>query len=356
MDLQYLLDGLNAINENTLLKQLCVVVVYAMLAKLIDLIIDHVLRKLASRTEMTYDDHLIDFVHAPICWTIIGVGILHALLLDPLKVPWDSVLPATVKSAILFSWLFSLMRTLNRLTEENLAKIDAQSKLSTDVILFLKNLMRVVAVIAALLFLLAIWKVNLTPLFASAGIAGIAVALAAKDTLANLFGGISIFMDRTFKVGDYIVLDNESRGEVIEIGIRSTRIKTRDEVMITIPNSIIANSKIINESAPLPRFRLRVPIGIAYDSDLDKVEEVLLAVAALNPDILKNPEPLVRFRKCGASALELELLVWVKDPSRKGLDQHILLKEIHKAFNHYKIVIPFPQMDVHFKNDRNTLE
>jgi len=299
---------------------------------------------------MTYDDHLIDFAHAPICWTIFGLGILHALLIEPLSVPWDAVLPAIIKSCILFAWMLSLMQTLDRLTEENLHKIDIQSKLSTDVVLFFKNLFRVIAIVASLLILLSIWKVNLTPLFASAGIAGIALALAAKDTLANLFGGISIFMDRTFKVGDYIVIDDVNRGEVKEIGIRSTRIKTRDDMMITIPNSIIANSKIINESAPVPSFRLRVPVSVAYGSNIDKVEEVLLAVAYNSPDLLKEPKPNVKLRSLGSSSLDFELLVWVVDPSRRGLELHFLLKAVYQAFHDHGIVIPFQQMDIHIDN------
>ena len=141
--------------------------------------------------------------------------------------------------------------------------------------------------IAGLFWVLAIWQINLTPLFASAGIAGIAVALAAKDTLANFFGGISLFMDNAYKVGEYIILESGERGEVVVIGIRSTRIKTRDDVIITIPNSIMANSKIINESAPIPRFRIRVPVGVAYCSNLEKVEEILLAVMNANENIEK---------------------------------------------------------------------
>jgi MscS family membrane protein len=205
----------------------------------------------------------------------------------------------------------------------------------------------VVVIIAGLLWLLSIWQISLTPLFASAGIAGIAVALAAKDTLANFFGGISIFMDNTYKVGEYIILDTGERGEVVEIGIRSTRIKTRDDVLVTIPNSIIANSKIINESAPIPRFRIRVPVGVAYGSDLAKVENVLLAVADGNSNIEKDPEPRVRLRAFADSSVNFELLCWVKDPRDKGLEVHNLLKAAYKVFEEQSITIPFPQRDVH---------
>ena len=137
---------------------------------------------------------------------------------------------------------------------------------------------------------------------------------------------------------------------MVEIGIRSTRIKTRDDVIVTIPNSIIANSKIINESAPLPRFRIRVPVGVAYGSDLAKVEEVLLAVADANSNIEKFPEPRVRLRAFADSSVNFELLCWVKDPRDKGLQVHHLLKAAYQAFEEQSISIPFPQRDIHIIN------
>jgi len=214
----------------------------------------------------------------------------------------------------------------------------------------LKNVLRVTVIVAGIIWLLAIWHINLTPLFASAGIAGIAVALAAKDTLANFFGGISIFMDNAYKVGEYIILESGERGEVVEIGIRSTRIKTRDDVIVTIPNSIMANSKIINESAPIPRFRIRVPVGVAYGSDLERVETVLLAVADANEQIEKDPEPRVRLRSFADSSVNFELLCWVKDPRDKGLETHNLLKATYRTFDEQGIAIPFPQRDIHIKS------
>jgi len=261
--------------------------------------------------------------------------------------PWRTVFPAAANTFILLIWLVATIRMFNRLADLNLVKILSRGKIGKDLFLLFKNIIRVVVVVAALLWLLAIWEVDLTPLFASAGIAGIAVALAAKDTLANFFGGISIFVDNTFKVGDYIVLDSDERGEVVEIGIRSTRIKTRDDILITIPNAILANSKIINESAPIPRFRIRVPVGVAYGSDLEEVEAVLLAVAADNVNIVKEPAPRVRMRQFGNSSVDFQLLCWVEDPSLRGLEIHNLLKAVYTAFNAKNISIPFPQRDVH---------
>jgi len=343
-----LINSFRAFSENILFRQLLVVAIYAVLAKLADIFIDKVLKRLANLTKIGFDDSLIRFLHAPICWSIFALGVQHALVMRVMQPPWQNVLPALAKSLILLIWLIALIHFLNRMADQNLASVLTRGKIGKDLFLLLKNLIRVVVIVAGLLWLLSIWKVSLTPLFASAGIAGIAVALAAKETLANFFGGISIFADKTFQVGDYIILESGERGEVIEIGIRSTRIKTRDDVMITIPNSILANSKIINESAPIPRFRIRVPIGVAYGSNLKEVEDILLEVARSNRNVVAQPEPRVRLRQFGESSVDFELLCWVEQPSLKGLEIHNLLKAVYDVFAERGVTIPFPQRDVHF--------
>ena len=348
MDLASLHDSINNLFEQPMLRRLAIVLVYSFLAKVVDIIIDRVLRRIAAKTRITFDDKLIDLLHVPVCWSVFWLGVLHALSIKPyLMDPWQTVLPPLAKSFLLIIWLIAVMRIFNWIVEHFMSGAHREGKIGKDLFLLFKNLLRVVAVVAGLIWLLAIWKVNLTPLFASAGIVGIAVALAAKDTLSNFFGGISIFMDRTYKLGEYIILESGERGEVVEIGIRSTRMKTRDDVIITIPNSIMANSKIINESAPIPRFRIRVPVGVAYGSDLEKVEKILLEVVAANPNVEKIPEPRIRLRTFADSSLNFEMLCWVSDPRAKGRETHNLLKAAYQAFDEQGITIPFPQRDVH---------
>ncbi|NDV22142.1 mechanosensitive ion channel family protein [Desulfovibrio sp. JC022] len=189
--------------------------------------------------------------------------------------------------------------------------------------------------------------IPVTAIFASAGIAGMAIALAARETLANFFGGVSIFMDRPFRAGDYIVLDNGDRGEVKAVGMRSTKIQTRDDIMITIPNSVITNGKVVNQSRPHPHFRVRIKLGVAYGSDVDRVEEILMELAENNGLAISNPEPRVRFRRFGESSLEFELLCWAARPHDRGRLIHTLSRDIYKRFNKEGIVMPFPQQDVY---------
>jgi hypothetical protein len=195
--------------------------------------------------------------------------------------------------------------------------------------------------------LLMVWDINPTAWLASAGVIGIAVGFAARDTLANLFAGFFIIADAPYKLGDYIVLDSGDRGEVTKVGIRSTRLLTRDDVEITVPNAEMANAKIFNESGGRwIKFRIRLKVGVAYGSDVDQVVELLEQITAEHDNVCRDPSPRVRMRGFGDSSLDFELLCWVNHPSERGLVTHELYMHIYKALNENGIEIPFPQRDV----------
>ena len=351
MNIDDLLNRIKYLDEHLLLKQITIIVLYAVLAKIVDLFIDKILRRVTGKTKFKIDDQIIDLFHIPVYWSVFAVGLIHALNISPPPSPYDTIVPSIIKSFILVLWLIAVVRIINLLFDSYLIEKMSREKVGNDLAILTKKIIRVVVILAGINWLLVIWQVNLTPLFASAGIAGIAVAMAAKDSLANFFGGISLFMDRTFQVGDYVIIDNDKRGEVVEVGIRSTRIKTRDDVIVTIPNSILSTSVIVNESAPVPRFRIRIPVGVAYGCDLDHVEKVLLKVARDNNAVARKPEPRVRLRTFGASSIDFELLLWVNDPREKGLQTHNLLMTIYTTFAEEDIPIPFPQIDVHFDQE-----
>ncbi len=200
---------------------------------------------------------------------------------------------------------------------------------------------------AAAYTLLMVWNIDPTAWLASAGVVGIAVGFAARDTLANLFAGFFIIADSPYKLGDYIVLDSGDRGEVTKVGIRSTRLLTRDDVEITVPNAEMANAKIFNESGGRwVKFRIRIKVGVAYGSDVDEVVALLERIASEHDNICREPEPRVRMRGFGDSSLDFELLCWVNHPSERGLVTHELYMHIYKELGRAGIRIPFPQRDV----------
>ena len=198
--------------------------------------------------------------------------------------------------------------------------------------------------------LLLIWGINPVGWLASAGIVGVAVGFAAKDTLANLFAGSFIVADAPYKIGDFINLDTGERGQVSAIGLRSTRLMTRDDVEITIPNGVIANAKIVNESGGRHlKMRIRVSVGVAYGADVDEVCDILMKIGIQHAEICDDPEPRVRMRGFGASSLDFDLLGWIEKPQDRGRISHQLYIEIYKKFEEHGIVIPFTQQDIYIK-------
>jgi len=326
--------------------------VFIIIAKAVDLFVDKVLRRFVKFTKTDVDDRIVDIIHRPIYFTIILFGIVLAVIYMQPPQQISFYANGTLYTLFAMLWIVTIIKLGNALIEHFIYKVSDVTGLGRELVPLIENVFKIAMVVVLFIVILSIWQINITPLLASAGIAGIAVAIAAKDTLANFFGGISVFIDRPYKIGDYVDLDSGERGEVVEIGIRSTRMKTRDDILITIPNSIIANSKIINESAPIPHFRVRIPVGVSYGSDIDLVEKTLLETAANNSNIQTEPSPRVRFRAFGDSALLFELLCWAKEPALRGRTIHELNSEIYKRFNESGITIPFPQRDVHlYKKD-----
>jgi small-conductance mechanosensitive channel len=157
-------------------------------------------------------------------------------------------------------------------------------------------------------------------------------------------------MDAPYKTGDFIILDTGERGVVTHIGLRSTRLLTRDDVEVTIPNGVIGNGKIINEAGgPSEKHRIRVSVGVAYGSDIDHVIATLEQVAADNAEVCADPAPRVRFRTFGESSLDFQLLCWIERPVDRGRVNHELNCSVYRAFIDNNIEIPFPQRDLHVR-------
>lgn len=346
-----LIETMN-ISASPYVNALLAILVFVIIAKMADLLIDKVVRRFSRFTKTDIDDRVIDLVHKPVFFTIIVAGvILSVRSLSPSERTLFYA-EGTLHSALVIIWCVAAIRFSNSIIEHAVHRMSDVTGMSRDIIPLVENVSRIVIILGGMMAVLSIWHINITPIIASAGIAGAAVAFAAKDTIANFFGGISVFADKPFKIGDYIVLDKGERGEVVAIGVRSTRLQTQDGVQITIPNSIIANTKIINESAPVTTCRVRVPIAVAYGSDIDQVQSTLRAIAEKNENVLDDPLPLVLFLNFGESAINLELLCWIKEPSRRGLTVHELNCAIYVAFRKEGIAIPFPQRDVHIHQKR----
>ena len=331
------------------LEALAIIVVFMLLAKLADRLLTGSFRRFARRSETTFDDKFVELIHRPIFTTVGLVGLILAtyrLDLDP-TLETNTVL--AIQSILVIVWVFFGVRfsrlilgTMRR--NRNRFGIVQQS---TEPLL--SNAASVVFFVIAIYAILIIWDINITGLVASAGIVGLALGFAAQDTLSNLFAGVAILSDRPYEIGDFIILDSGERGEVTRIGLRSTRLLTRDDVEVSIPNGVMGATKIVNEAGGPPQYRIRTAVGVAYGSDIDEVVAVLTEVAESHPQTLAVPEPRVRFKTFGNSSLDFELQCWIERPVDRGQVLHELNSEIYRQFAAHGITIPFPQQDLYIK-------
>lgn len=347
---------LTLFGENAYLQAAGALVSAYIIGKLVNFFISVVLHRLAAKTQSQLDDEIIQLVKAPIFYSIMIIGAaIAARLVLPEKA--ELVAMPMFETFAVFIWSIIAIRLSRLLIHASSQQVDKFKLIHPQTRPLFENLAMIIIVALALYFVFFVWDIDMTAWLASAGILGIAIGFASKDTLANLFSGVFILADAPYKIGDFIVLDSGERGEVTHIGIRSTRILTRDDVEVTIPNSIMGNSKIINESGgPHKKYRIRVQVGVAYGTDIDKVKNILLDVAAGEEQVCADPEPRVRFRQFGASSLDFELLCWIDDPVLRGRVLDALNSTVYKQFQQHDIEIPYSKQDVYIKSMPGSLE
>lgn len=350
-DLQLWLEPyLGVFGANAWMQAGVAVVGSLLLAWIFDHVICTALRKVAGRTSFRFDDYLIEHLHKPIYMSLVLLGLALAVNLLQFGEPFDEIVFSTLLTLGYITWSLFLIRATRALLGAIASNDRRIGAVNPQTLPLFQNIALIAIVVISVYIIFTAWNIDMTAWLASAGIIGIAVGFAAKDTLANLFSGVFIMADAPYKIGDYVVLDTGERGEITHIGIRSTRMMTRDDVEVTIPNSVMGNTKIINESGgPHEKYRIRVAVGVAYGSDIDKVREVLMDIALTDPDVCADPEARVRFRKFGPSSLDFELLCWIDQPMLRGRVLDTLNSRIYKRFIDEKIEIPYSKHDLYIK-------
>ncbi|MEW8049806.1 MAG: mechanosensitive ion channel family protein [Candidatus Thiodiazotropha sp.] len=334
------------------IKGLIVLLLFVVLAKVVEWIVIPLVRRFTSHTTTHVDDLIVQYLRSPLFWTLTLIGVVASSTMVGIDESFSSTLASFVLSVLIFLWMLFTVRVSKLLLSEASRRAKPNAMVRPQTLPLFTNIAAITIIVFAVYFMFQSWHVDMTAWLASAGIAGIAIGFAAKDTLANLFSGVFIMADSPYKIGDYVVLDDGGgiRGKVTHIGIRSTRLLTRDDVEVTIPNSIMGNSKVVNESGgPHVKYRIRVAVGVAYGSDIDQVRDVLMSVARESEAVCEQPEPRVRFRAFGASSLDFELLCWVDNPELRGRVLDALNSTVYKRFLVEGIEIPFAKQDLYIK-------
>ncbi len=310
----------------------------------------------ALETETQWDDIIIASFGTPVQIAIIVFFLYFALT-------WFGILPESmmwiedpkyvtsfyiiISAWILSTFLFSIIHIYGRRFAQ-LSETDLDDRLVELFELVIRYVIWFVAIMA----ILRVFDIDITPLLAGAGIAGIAVALAAQDLISNFFGGAIITVDKPFKVGDRIKVE-DYYGDVISVGTRSTRIKTLDYQIVTIPNNKLTTNIIINYSEPDQKLRINIPVSVAYGNNPERIKEILLEIAqdAIEHTeyLLDEPSPTVFFTEFADSSLNFILRVWAQKYNLPDEVKDTINCRIAERFAQEGIEIPFPQMDIRLK-------
>ncbi|RQG91863.1 mechanosensitive ion channel family protein [Natrarchaeobius chitinivorans] len=281
-------------------------------------------------------------IHTPFAITIALLGVYLSLLVLDLLDSTPNVV-ALIATAVIVLWARASI-TIGRRWIAILQDGDNGYEFAP----MLGNLWTITVVLGAGLLLISVWDFTVTPFLASAGILGIVLGFAAQDAIGNLIGGVALYVDNTYKIGDVIRIEDDMRGTVTDVGIRSTTVLTEDNLLVTVPNAMLNSTQVVNESAPQRHMRLRIPITAAYGSDYETIERLVLEVCDECSLVRQTPSPKLLFVEFGDSALVFELRAYINHPlvERRAIDQ--INRGVYDAFDEADITIPFPQRELSF--------
>ena len=346
--MDWLKDNYAELLQNPFVRSALIIVGSIVMAKLTDWIFVGIFKRWSSKTNTNLDDNIVNFLHKPIFYSILFFGFSTGVNLLGLPEYINFAILGVFKTATILIWLSLFAKVFTLSMDWTTRRTDNKLLQSRTLPLF-NNLGKIAIGLFGAYFIFLSWNININGILASAGVLGVVLGLAAKDTVANFFAGVFLMADSPFKEGDYIMLETGERGYVKNMGLRSTRFMTRDDIEITIPNSVIAAAKIINESGGSgveDIERVRISLQVAYGSDVDQVKDILQSIAINNKDVLDNPDPRVRFREFADSGIRLELLFWIFKPETRGRILDTVNTEIYKQFKQNGVTIPYPTMKV----------
>jgi MscS family membrane protein len=331
-------------------------IIFGVLLALVARMIVRWLEAKASATDTRWDDIIVAAIGTPVQVAVVAIsvyiafryfGILPANLQWILGPRYVTAFYIVIGAWILSSFLHDIIHIYGH-------EIAEQSEGDWDdrLMELLELVIRYVVWFVALMMILSTFEVDITPFLAGAGIAGLAVALAAQDIISNFFGGALITVDKPFKVGDRIRVDN-FYGDVTHIGPRSTRLRTLEYQIVTIPNNKITTNIVVNYSMPDPKLKMTIPVSVAYGSDIDKVTRILLEVVndaiKYTDFLLADPAPGIFFVEFGASELKFIIRVWSKAYNTPDEVKDAINRRVNARFEKEGIEIPFQQIDIHMR-------
>jgi small-conductance mechanosensitive channel len=302
-------------------------------------------RRWAEKTQSRFDDLLIESLDRIWIRGLVLAAVVPGLRFAPLSEEKRQLFERASIALLLLIVTWEASNLLGRWFEQEGPEAATRPSL-------LRKLVRGTILVAGILLILDNLGVEISALLTALGLGSLAIALGLQPTLANFFAGLHLTMSKPIRVGDFIQLEDGSQGQVVDISWRATRIRLAASNDLIVPNSKLAEMRILNFDQPAPELSVVVPLSVAYGSDLDRVETVLTEVArSVEAEVaggVRDFEPLVRFRRFGSDAIELAVILRAQTFSDQPVLTSEFLKRVHRRFALEGIEIPFPQRVVHF--------
>ncbi|WP_424889111.1 mechanosensitive ion channel family protein [Streptomyces sp. XH2] len=304
------------------------------------------LGKQAARTAWEGDDIIVDVLRTVAPWAAVAGGVASAAAALPLTSQVGHVVNQTLIAFVMLTATFTAARVISGLVR---SVAQSRSGVAASATIFV-NITRIAILAMGFLIILETLGISIAPLLTALGVGGLAIALALKDTLANLFAGVHILVSKTVQPGDYIRLSSGEEGYVRDINWRITVVEQLNNNLVIIPNAKLAGTNMTNFSRPEQKMSVTVQVGVGYDSDLERVERitnevvenVMKDVTGADPD----HEPAVRFHTFGDSRIGFTVILGVGEYSDKYRIKHEFIKRLHQRYREEGIRIPAPARTV----------
>lgn len=342
----YLNNYLNTYLNNKYVVFLLILGGAVILAKLLVVVFEKVLKGLAKKTKTEIDDLIFERVEKPLFYLVLVYGFKLALA----NLGVDGWLGKVISSLMALVFVFILARVIDVVISvwgKEFAK-KTKSRIDDVLLPLFHKSTKVIFVIIALMWVLRIWEVNITPYLAGAGILGLVLGMALQDSLKNILGGVSLILDKNFSIGDAVRLESGELGTIKDIGLRSTKMLTYDNEVIFIPNGQLANMRIHNYMKPNTRIRKLVDFSVEYGTSPEKVKKVVLEAMKKIKDIYDEPYMDVILTEMGDSGLKFQARFWAdwENAYDKWLE---VTEKIYGALGEAKMGIPFPTRTVYLR-------
>jgi small-conductance mechanosensitive channel len=323
-------------------------------------LIRRVLHRIVKRTQPELDDRLLEAAGPGVRWLVVLLALQFATVRLTFINAWLKAALSSVYFVIGLTIVLRILWHLTSLSEQEAirrsAEVGREDQLA-PLITLLVRMGRVLLVVVGLSILLAHFGVDVTAVVAALGLGGLALSLAARDTLADAIAGFIVLIDQPYRIGDRIEVQSiNTWGDVADIGLRTTRIRTRDNRMVIVPNSSLGTSGIINYSFPDPRYRIQTHVGIAYGTDVEEARGVLVDTVRHVEGVMPDEPVDALLVEMGDSAMIFRVRWWIDSYA----DTRRMLDRVHtaliKALDAAGIESPFPTQSVDLQVGPETIK